>query len=175
MHDCPRCDGKYQKQGLYGHLRMRHGLHDDELTRAYEQALSGSEAERESAPPSEATERRSVPHRGGSHNSISEAGGREREKGRFARTSDPYEALEKLRKAKSRLRVAREETGEKQERRKGAVPFSGTETVTVRTGPEETLFKRCRKEVEQTRNALERALNARQLACDTAGKRRCIE
>jgi hypothetical protein len=137
---------------------MGHGLRGDELERAYREALDGPEGggcrsgasgrrkgeQREG----KATDRRPVPSQDD-----------RREEGHAQ--ADPYQALERLRKARGRLRAAREETGSEEKRSKGLLP-GRTETVTVRTGAEERLLGRCRREVEQARDALESALNAQQ-------------
>lgn len=108
MHKCPRCNGKYQKQGLHDHLRMRHGLHGEELKRAYRDALGGSEKQRGK----EATERRSVPSQGDGRDGArteatdtgtTDTGKRERKERGPARANGPYQALDKLRKAKGRM------------------------------------------------------------------------
>ena len=57
--------------------------------------------------------------------------------------------------------MAKTETGSEEKRSKGILP-GRAETVTVRTSAEEQLLGRCRREVEQARDALESALNAQQ-------------
>jgi len=40
--ECPECGDIYKVQGLYGHLRMGHGLHGDELEEKYSEAVGES-------------------------------------------------------------------------------------------------------------------------------------
>jgi hypothetical protein len=40
--ECPECGDTYKVQGLYGHLRMGHGFHGDELEEKYSEAVGES-------------------------------------------------------------------------------------------------------------------------------------
>lgn len=40
--ECPECGDIYKVQGLYGHLRMGHGFHGDELEEKYSEAVGES-------------------------------------------------------------------------------------------------------------------------------------
>lgn len=94
------------------------------------------------------------------------------------------EALERYRRARHRLAVVKEDTGEEVEREipkdppgivaKGickAFGMTKTETVTERTDAEAELVERCRKEVEEAEAELRRALDHRQVEHDHAEDR----
>lgn len=77
------------------------------------------------------------------------------------------EALDWLQRAKERLQIAEEKTGQKVRRETPAgglisrlLGRTKTETVVERTEAEETLLEKCRKEVQEARRALRRALEA---------------
>ena len=40
--ECPECGDIYKVQGMYGHLRMGHGLHGDKLEEKYSEAVGES-------------------------------------------------------------------------------------------------------------------------------------
>lgn len=89
------------------------------------------------------------------------------------------DALERYRRARHRLAVVKEDTGEELDREipkdpagifaKGickAFGMTKTETVTERTDAETELVERCRKEVEEAEAELSRALDHRQVEHD---------
>ena len=47
MSTCPECGEEYSPQGMYGHLRMGHGLRGDELEETYEQTQQTQEQAQE--------------------------------------------------------------------------------------------------------------------------------
>lgn len=47
MVQCPECGEEYSPQGLYGHLRMQHGLSGADLQQTYENSLKGDIFEEE--------------------------------------------------------------------------------------------------------------------------------
>lgn len=51
--ECPECGEKYQKSGLFGHLKYAHDLRGDRLRSTYERATNGASEERPSPSDSE--------------------------------------------------------------------------------------------------------------------------
>jgi len=183
MSTCPECGGEYTPQGMYGHLRMGHGLRGEELEQVYGET-KGQEAMAQ-APEEEPEPNGSggfeLPQMAGPSENNQEptedrapAGDREPVE-RAARdgNSRVEEATDRLRRAKQKLRTALEETGEEKERGGGAVTktargigrfFGVTSPPTVeRTEAEEELCRKCREEVQAAERELEKALEHEQV------------
>ena len=186
MSTCPECGEEYSPQGMYGHLRMGHGLRGDELEETYQQTQEQAGA---TVTETEDSESESL---GGSLPAVpssSSDGGREttedREPVQKAET-DAHgdrvaEAADRLRRAKQRLEEVEAKTGQEVEREEESPGLVGkllgvnllgqtdTETTVERTEAEEALCRECREEVQAAERELEKALEHEQVERRYAG------
>ena len=195
MSTCPECGEEYSPQGMYGHLRMGHGLRGDELEETYQQT---QEQARVTVTETEDSESENL---GGSlppvPSSPSDKGrevAKDREPVQKAKTNAHgdrvSEAADRLRRAKQRLEEVEAKTGEEVEQEfsfsssfplaNGIVTrtvFRGLknlglaegETTVERTEAEEALCQECREEVQAAERELEKALEHEQVDRRYAG------
>ena len=191
MSTCPECGEEYSPQGMYGHLRMGHGLRGDELEETYQQTQEQAGA---TVTKTEDSESESL---GGSLPAVpssSSDGGREttedREPVQKAETNAQgdrvAEAADRLRRAKQRLQEVEAKTGQEVEQEEESSGLLGrvlsrglvskfllgqtdTETTVERTEAEKALCRECREEVQAAERELEKALEHEQVNRRYAG------
>ena len=192
MSTCPECGEEYSPQGMYGHLRMGHGLRGDELEETYEQTQEQTGA---TVTEAEDSESESL---GGSLPAVpssSSDGGRETAEDREpvqkaeanAHGDRVAEAADRLRRAKQRLEEVEAKTGQEVEQGEESSGLVGsllspglvskllgvrqtdTETTVERTEAEEALCRECREEVQAAERELEKALEHEQVDRRYAG------
>ena len=180
MSTCPECGEEYSPQGMYGHLRMGHGLRGDELEETYEQTqeqgdttgTAGGDTDRGKPvgglPP--------VPS---SPSGEGRKAAEDREPVQKAETNAQgdrvAEAADRLRRAKQRLEEVEAKTGQEVEREEESPGLVGkllgvnllgqtdTETTVERTEAEEALCRECREKVQAAERELEKALEHEQV------------
>lgn len=175
MSTCPECGEEYSPQGMYGHLRMGHGLRGEDLERTYEEAQTGSNPTEEADHQPNLTD---LPEVSTSTGEDREAADDRKpvERDQTAERSDRVsEAVDRLRRAKQRLHTAKQETGSEVEKERESPGVIGkllgvnllgqksTETTVERTEAERELCRECRKEVEAAERELEKALEHEQV------------
>ncbi len=191
MSTCPECGEEYSPQGMYGHLRMGHGLRGDELEETYEQTqeqgdttgTAGGDTDRGKPvgglPP--------VPS---SPSGEGRKAAEDREPVQKAETNAQgdrvAEAADRLRRAKQRLQEVEAKTGQEVEQEEESSGLVGrllsrglvskfllgqtdTETTVERTEAEEALCRECREEVQAAERELEKALEHEQVDRRYAG------
>ena len=182
MSTCPECGDEYSPQGMYGHLRMGHGLRGEELEQVY-QETKGQESTAQATEEPGDRNGFNIPQMAGPSEDRQEptedrtpAGNREPvERAIQDGGSRVEEATDRLRRAKQKLHTALEETGEEVRKEKESpgvlskllgvnlLGKTSMETTVQRTEAEEELCRKCRKEVQAAERELEKALEHEQV------------